>query len=103
MPPLTNAQRQARYRATRQMQGHFQCKGTAMERLDVWVSSDSAHGLRVLAALQHSTAQAVLDRLVLAAVAEVKNQDRAAWGQASIGVLDSASDVALHRLRVRNE
>ena len=85
---MTNAERQARYRLHRRTQGHFKVEGTAMERLDVWVSADAAHGLRVLAALRNIPAQDELDRLILAAVAAAKQQDRATWGDASMRVLD---------------
>ena len=59
-----------------------------MERLDVWVSADAAHGLRVLAALCGTPAQEELDRLILAAVNVVKGSNRSAWSEASLGVLD---------------
>ena len=85
---LTNAQRQAQYRFRRKSQGHFNSKGTPMERLDAWVSADAAHGLRVLAALHGTTTQGELDQLLLAAIGAVKRQDQAAWSHASIDVLD---------------
>ena len=87
---LSNAQRQARYRLSRKSQGHFTNAGTPMERLDVWISADAAHGLRVLAALHGVSSQEELDRLMLAAISEAKEQDRAAWSKASLGVLDGA-------------
>jgi hypothetical protein len=85
---MTNAERQARYKSRRKVQGHFQAQGPAMERLDAWVSADAAHGLRVLAALRDTTAQDELDRLIMAAVNAAKQQDRPAWGKASMEILD---------------
>ena len=84
---LSNAARQALYRSRRKTQGHFRSEGTPMERLDVWVSADAAHGLRVLAALHGTPAQEELDRLILAAVSAAKEQDRSAWSKAACGVL----------------
>ena len=62
--PMTNAERQARFRFRQKTQGHFKTEGTPMERLDAWVSSDAAHGLRVLAALNAASVQEALDRLI---------------------------------------
>jgi len=86
---LTTAERQARFRSRRKVQGHFKQEGTAMERLDVWVSANAAHGLRVLATLHGTTGQEELDALLLAAISTEKQRDRAAWSEASLGVLGS--------------
>ena len=85
---MTNAERQAAYKFRRKAQGHFHSQGPAMERLDAWVSADAAHGLRVLATLHNTSAQEELDRLIMAAVNEAKQQNRPAWGESSVKVLD---------------
>jgi len=84
----TNAERQAAFKSRRKVQGHFHAEGTAMERLDTWVSADAAHGLRVLAVLHNTSAQEELDRLVMASVNAAKQQNRPAWGEASMRVLE---------------
>lgn len=85
---MTNAERQAAYKRRRKVQGHFQAQGPAMERLDAWVSADAAHGLRVLDALHTTSAQEELDCLIMAAVNAAKQQNRPAWGEASMAVLE---------------
>lgn len=88
---MTNAQRQAKFKTARKIQGHLGAEGEAMERLDVWVSASAAHGLRVLAELQGNDVQEELDHLLVAAIEAAKLRDRKAWGEASMVVLDRRS------------
>jgi hypothetical protein len=89
---MTNAERQARFRFRQKTQGHFKSEGTPMERLDAWVSSDAAHGLRIMAELNKTTAQEELDKLILAAVAAKKQEiGQQTWSSTSLAILDKRS------------
>jgi len=88
---MTNAQRQARYKSRQRMRGNPAgiIQGESQERLDMWISSRAAHGLRVLAQLHESSIQAELDRVLLAAIQVTRaeaGQDR--WFAAAQVVLD---------------
>jgi hypothetical protein len=86
---MTNAERQARFRTRRKIQGHFAAEGTPMERLDVWVSADAAHGLRVLASLYGCSAQEQLDRMIRAAIEATKHEvGPIAYSNASLAILE---------------